>query len=376
MTEPRDVPQAPGALERFARDFLAKRMGSPGAAAPADPVHILSPAERAEINQIVTGTMWRSALIGVLSAGACVAVEIVDPGASPLAKWLWMLIVSAISAVGEVAYLYWKHLDSVSALARVTGASLFAGRDVRGDLVAGALARAALELPDPLDVIKGVDPRREAPKWLLFAGGLVYKLKYSATNFLFKLLLRRFLARSVLRFYAPLVALPLAAFWNGYVSWKVLREARLRAVGPSAIAEVFDGYLAQQPAPSPALQEAFFRAAAVAVVGKQDAHPNLVLLYRALEARYGAAAYPGLDEPARLAEHLAALSPEEQRQALAVYQFASILDGALSPREEEIAQQLAARTGRDYRPDPLRGVLALFVRGLALDARALQLLAT
>jgi hypothetical protein len=375
MAEP-TKPTTPGALERFARSFIEKRLGEPAPNASNDPIHVLSQSERSQINGIVSGTMWRSATMGVLSAGACVAVEIIDPGASSLAKLLWMIIVSAISAVAEVAYLYWKHLDAVSALARVTGANLFSGREVRGELVAAALARAALELPDPLDVVPGVDPRRDSPKWLLFLGGLVYKLKYSATNFLFKLLVRRLLARSLLRVFAPLVALPLAAFWNAYVSYRVLREARIRAVGPSAIAEMTSAFLDARPAPSPALREAILRGAAVAMVRKRDAHPNLVVLFRSLELRFGAATgIEVLDDPQRFAAQVAGLPTKDERDtALTVFQVASILDGRLTRGEREFISALRQQSGLSADIRLLEGLLQFFVRGLPIHAKLIEVL--
>ena len=54
-------------------------------------------------------------------------------------------------------------------------------------------------------------------------------------------ILGRVAVRSVLGALVPFVAVPVTATWNALLTWKLLREARIRAMGPSAVAELVDG---------------------------------------------------------------------------------------------------------------------------------------
>jgi hypothetical protein len=225
-----------------------------------------------------------------------------------------------------------------------------------------------------LRAIDGIDPHRESPRWLLVTGALFYKLKYSASNFIFKLLIRRIATRSAVRTFAPFVGVPLAAFWNSYTSYRVLREARMRAVGPSAVQELHRNFLSKYPEVSPAGVKAIFRAAAAAMVRKREAHPNLVVLYRSIEERYGKQTIEELDSTKYFLEELQALERNEKDLALTVLQVAIILDGSISSREEEFL--IKARTLCGFSPTlrPVRRLLKVFVLGKPISNRALEAL--
>lgn len=85
-------------------------------------------------------------------------------------------------------------------------------------MTATALARAALELPNRPDPRIPVNPYREASKAMLVAAAILYKLKIGLTNFLLKALIRRLGGRTLLRSWAPFVAVPVTALWNAWVA--------------------------------------------------------------------------------------------------------------------------------------------------------------
>src|SRR5262249_51234454 len=141
---------------------------------------------------------------------------------------LWTVIggATAAASIVEISYLYWDGLRTVHELAREAGLELFP--EGERTAVAQAMARAALELPNPTAAVFGVDPRREASKLGLFFASIVYKLKISVSNFVMKALVRRAFARAFVRAWLPLVSVPVTAAWNGIVAWLILREARVR----------------------------------------------------------------------------------------------------------------------------------------------------
>jgi hypothetical protein len=101
-------------------------------------------------------------------------------------------------------------------------------------MFAAVLARAALEIPNPPRPLFGIDPRREASKARLIAATMFYKAKVGVSNFVLRRLLVRVFGRAGLRSWIPFISVPVTACWDAFVCRRALREARLRAMGPSA----------------------------------------------------------------------------------------------------------------------------------------------
>lgn len=247
MTDGAAVP-APAAkkplLERVGVRYFRARSTTKPAASSGDAVHMLNAEERRALWLVQAGAIFRSALAGAISGGVSAAAEVVaepllPPGASIFSMdgvryWALLGGITLLAAVLEILFLYWDTLRSVHELARVAGLELF-GKDRKSsdEALVGALARAALELPNPIDRTTGVNPHREVKKWRLVLASFAYKAKVGVTNFLVKMLVRRILGRvavrSMLGALVPFVAVPVTALWNGLVTWKLLREARIRA---------------------------------------------------------------------------------------------------------------------------------------------------
>src|SRR5207249_1674991 len=142
--------------------------------------------EREALRRIERGAIVRACLAGALSGAASGIAEALAKPLPPQQFWPVVLGVTVAAASCELAFIYFHGLRSSHELARA------AGLEVKGDpILASALARAALEMPNPTRPVLGVDPRREASRWRLLAGTLAYKAKVSMTNFFAKLLLRR-----------------------------------------------------------------------------------------------------------------------------------------------------------------------------------------
>lgn len=335
-------PQPP-LLERLGTSFL--RGGAEAAASADDPIHVLNPVERAGLRRVVRGAVLRAALAGVLNAIATGLGELYAhthlgpmPEHATLTQrasyWGVFGVAAIVFAVLEIAYLYWDGLRSVRKLAAVAGLELRA--DVN-EQVALALARAALELPNPPESTLGVDPHREASRAQLVFASIVYKLKISVTNFLFKALLQRALGRFATRFLLAFAAIPINAAWNALVCWAVLREARIRVMGPSAALEMLEMVLEKEATISPQLAAAIHQAVGSAVVRTRELHPNHVAVLSAARQRLGDPA-PGLeiDDTRAFLRALAALEDDERRIVLRVLAAAAILDGRLVRAERRL----------------------------------------
>lgn len=366
-------------LERVGVSYFEKRSAgrTKPQAAPVDAIHLLNPQERAALRGVQNGAIIRSCIAGAISAIVSAAAEvqadqwIPDPETWSSAFFRYWLIVggaTGIAAVLEILYLYWDILRSVHRLSEETGLNLF-GKDVKkaDQQIAQALARAALELPNPIDLNDRINPRRESSKWRLVVASLLYKLKVGVSNFLMKMLVRRILGRvfvrSAVNSVVPFAAVPITAAWNGVVTWLVLREARLRAMGPSAAKELVEVVFADAPVLSDAGRLATVRAVAAAIVRTQDLHPNLLALLTEVQAKAGDTGNAELDDPGEFLRSLKTLAPGEQRLALQTLAVACIVDGHVTAREKKLLTQAFAELGRPVDFEPIHRLRREFVAG-------------
>jgi hypothetical protein len=339
------TPQKPARplLERLGGRFLESGKFTPAQA--DDPIHVLNPVERAGLLRVTRGAVLRAALAGAINAlatglGALFAAHVL--GHEPehatflqhVSYWGLFGVLALIAAVLEIAYLYWDGLRAVRALSHVAGLQL----DLLDNLdVRYALARAAFELPNPPDVTFGVNPHKEASRFTLATASLVYKLKISFTNFVFKAIVERAIGRLATRSVLAFTAVPINAAWNALVCWYVLREARIRVMGPSAASEMLDVVFEHEPAPSAALLTAVHRALGAAVVRTSELHPNHISLMRELRSRFGEPlAGVEVDDTRAFLRSLRELTQAERRTALRVLTVAAILDGRLVKRERRL----------------------------------------
>lgn len=240
----------------------------------------------------------------------------------------------------EFALLFWLGLRTVHLIACVTQQHRaeddpFLPGD---DAVSNLLARAALELPDPVVRFLGVDPMKYVSVPKLLVVGLIYKAKVILTTVAAKFLLRRLGGKLALRIGLAWVSVPIAGLWNAWVMQRVADEARFRLFGRCLanhlVDEVLDaGFIGKL---TPLAREGAIRAISTMLVMTQHYHPNmLMLLVRFSEtlAVEDAVAYD--DWPAFLAL-LRQLTPEERYFLLDLLCVAAAFDGRLSRLQQRL----------------------------------------
>jgi hypothetical protein len=320
-------------------------------------------AER-DTRRIQRGAVARASIIGALCTLATSALELhwqpFQEAGDTVGYWIRMGIAVAIFTVVEIALLYWSSLRAVHRIARAAKLDLFPGGDTA---VAAAMARAALEIPNPHTNLFGIDPRREASKARLFLATAVYKAKRGLSNFVVKAVLRRVLGRALVRAWLPFVAVPITALWNGVVCWLVMREARIRALGAKAARDQVQAIFAGAPELTDAGKVAALRAVAASVVRKEDMHPNLVVMLEAVTAHVGRPQAEEIDDSKRFLESLPALPPAEQSIVLDLLDLAAILDGRLSGGEKKLLDEARRACGREPDLEPARRRLRAFLDG-------------
>lgn len=320
-------------------------------AGPSTPqaVHILDDTERAAVRRVERAALMRAALAGACSALAAALADAAvqdHEDADPVLYWAVVGGVSAVAAVSEIAFLSWDALRAAHGIRVAAGVALDDEQE-RAHIIA-ILVRAALEVPSPPDAVPGVNPLKETSRWRLLLAGLAYKLKVSATNLLFKQLLRRALGRAAVRAWLQFVSIPITAAWNVFTCARVLRQVRVRAFGPSLAQDVVTRLVpAGAPVPPP-LAESLVRAVGACVVRSADPHPNLARVLDELERRLGRARPAGLDDPALFLSGLSALSPEHAGIVLRLLRAAVVCDGRVARRERALVAEACARVGAKH----------------------------
>lgn len=363
---------SPPALERLGIRLLRRWARASPTRPHDDPVYVIDAQERGALRRVERGAVVRSAVaggisglvsaLGVFWADASFSPDAADPTTGQhLLYWSVVLGVAGVAAIIEIVYLYWDALRATHLLADAAGLALFDEADERIDRpLAGALARAALELPNSAEPRLGVNPLREASRARLITYSLVYKGKIAVTNFLLKAIVRRAMGRALVRgAMVELVAIPVTAAWNALVTWRVMREARLRVMGPSAAAALVDG-LWQLEGPQSPQRGGAMRAVASAIVRSTDLHPNLLALLHEVREHPGedsaAATIEDLDDTERFLTELEEAPRAEQRWLVGVLTLAAVIDGKLTRGERELLTRARRAAGL---PEGLEDTVAL-----------------
>ena len=247
-------------------------------------------------------------------------------------------IVLAIMLVIELAVLYWLGLKTVFSLACLTGhhQTLDDSGLPLHDAVPNILARAALEVPDPVIHYLGIDPRKHLSKSKLFLVAALYKGKVILSSMVVKFLLIRIAGKGEMRNAFSWVGIPVTGFWDAFTLYKVAREARLRLFGHKLAEHIVsnvltDDIIAQL---SPVAREGAIRAVATMMVLAQDYHPNLLVLLIRLCNTFEIKEHGDYDNWEYFLSVLDQVSEPERYFLLDLLSVSAAFDGQLSRMEK------------------------------------------
>lgn len=182
----------------------------------------------------------------------------------------------------ELSVLFWLGLKTVYSLACLTGHNQASEGSCLpvDDAVPNILARAALEVPDPVVEFLGIDPLKHLSKSRLFLVAVLYKAKVILSSMAVKFVLIRLAGKGEVRNAFSWVAIPITGFWDAFTLYKVAREARLRLFGHKLAEHIVTNILTDEMIAqlSPTAREGAIRAVATMMVLTQHYHPNLLVL--------------------------------------------------------------------------------------------------
>lgn len=374
-------------VQRLAIGYIARRERKLGPITAEVDAHQLDAAEQRTLVRVQWILVVKATLLGAASGLVAALAELwADANLAPqpdagmggyVRYWAFLGGVVTVASLAEVLVLYLESLKAVHSIARTAGTKLFVDADEAEphSPMSAALVRAALELPNPPPQSYAIDPLREVSRLRAIAVGLLYKAKIGLTSFLIKLVLRRAASRAALRAWLVFVGVPVTAFWNGLVAFIVIREARLRAIGPSAarrFCDLLDFDSGEQRAER---SDLIWRAVAATVVRTHDLHPNVRAFMDLLREDIGDPPDDRLDDTTLFLEKLAAAPIGDQRQAIRALVVAAVLDGKISGDERKLLDDAATATGLAIPREVVTQLRAAFVGGKPLDASSLLLVA-
>jgi hypothetical protein len=251
--------------------------------------------------------------------------------------------VVLLMLVVELVTLFWLSLKTVHNIACVTGHHRASDDPYLpgDDAVPNILARAALEVPDPIIHYLGIDPLKYISKYQLAFVGLLYKLKVLLTSFAVKFVLIRMLGKGGMRLWLIWVSVPVTGIWDAITLYKVAREARLRLFGNRLaqylIKEIMTPDLIDKL--SPKTKEGAVRAVANMMVLTQNYHPNMLVLLVKLSEAFEINEDSDYDDWEDFLQLLNDIPEKERYFLLDLLSISAAFDGRLSRLERHYLPQ-------------------------------------
>ena len=335
--------EPPGFLERSGVQYYRKLAASRQADSAGMPGLEELPPDAVLQSRTRQVALWSSLLaagFGAASSALPVWFELrfaqgLDAGAYYSA---WVLLTLACTLIEFIA-LFWLSLLAVHRISAITGHrpeedDPYLPGD---DAVSNLLARAALELPDPIVRYLGVDPMKHVSSSKLFLVGLLYKAKVLLTTVAAKFILQRFGGKMASRVGLAWVSVPVTALWNAIVMYQVIKEARLRLYGHRLAYYLIEDVVTDEFASrlSPAAREGAIRAISTMMVMTQNYHPNMLILLYQFSRDLAVEDQSNYDEWDAFITLLERVKPEERFFLLDLLCVAAAFDGKVSKLQRQ-----------------------------------------
>jgi len=333
--------ESPGFLEGLGvkyYHYLAKKSGT----ADIDNISIddLPPDEILQTlaKSITTFTTVIAFAIGALTTFVTIWIEWTYQDSMDTTAYYFLYgSVLVVMLVTEMAVLFWLGIKTVHSLACLTGHNQ-STRDFclpGDDAVPNILARAALEVPDPIIHYLGIDPLKHLSKSKLFLVALLYKVKVILSGMLVKFILIRLFGKGEMRNAFSWIAIPITGIWDAFTLYKVAREARLRLFGNKLAAYIVNDMLTDSLMQqlSPKAQDGAVRAVATMMVLSQNYHPNMLILLIRLCDKFEIEDDSEYDNWEDFLQVLEQVSDQERYFILDLLSISAAFDGHLSRLE-------------------------------------------
>jgi hypothetical protein len=312
---------------------------------------------------------WAS-MAGVISGGILGLAEVVvrrwylddnSDWRQQVWPWTFYLLLAVVVSGVEILFLYWNALRGVGRTSALAGLGLAEGGE--NEVLARGLVWAAFEFPNSQEPVFGIDPYARTPRWKLRARRILYRMKVGVSSFIFRVLLRRLLGRAALRFAIPLMAIPLFAIWNAFITWRIMRQARIRSVGPLAVQELGGKLGQERKRLGKVARRMMLEAVGELIIRSQDNHPNFILLMRRMLKELEVSPDELEVDWMSNREQIRDFQEREQKALVQTLSVAAIVDGGIGGGEAQLLAQVYALCQRPFPRETLDRMRRDFLNG-------------
>ena len=143
------------------------------------------------------------------------------------------MIFSVVLVMIEIWYLTYINIKAVSGIAHVCGHPNPTDENYKHNLE--ALIAVGLERKHKQLESIGINPYEGLNKFGVIIFQFLLRLKATASNMMFRMIMKRALGRYALRFVLDMLGIPVYAAWNIWGCNRVINEARIRVMAPPLI---------------------------------------------------------------------------------------------------------------------------------------------
>ena len=339
-----------------------------------DALFLLNDAERKAIRRREGIAIGLSAFIGAMGVILLYVPYYLDPEWFPLTPFtlfghrfevpIVFLAYSFILVLIELGLLALLNIWCAHAIAVATGFLDYENRDHADKR--NLLVDIGIEKKNKQVLKYGIDPLLGINRQALLLWNLLFILKATLTNFLFRFVIQRVLGRHLIRAVQDFAGIPIFAFWNAYGTYLILREARIIIMGQNLV-EVFLYQLQQAPPPGPEAKSLYADTMQFIAVNKRDFHQNHYLLTRNLFALFAIEERSGDWQEAAYLRALQETDADTRRHCIALIVLGLVLDGKISAREKSRIRTLHENGLLPYRLEAMQQMARDFMEGRGID---------
>ncbi|EWH00583.1 LBF_2804 family protein [Halomonas sp. BC04] len=200
-------------------------------------------------------------------------------------------------------------------------------------------------------------------RWKLAVISVMYRMKVGVSSFILRVLLRRIFGRMALRGLLPLVTGPLYAIWNAIITWRIMRKAKIQALGPYTIEALLQHLETDQDRLGGSAREAILHGMGELIMRNQDAHSNHVyMLSRLLDAFDINDRQLDIDWPSHR-QQLSTLKEVETQWILEILTVATLLGGTWRGRPRRFLREVHEACGATLDEERLKARRQQMLKG-------------
>jgi hypothetical protein len=310
-------------------------------------LYLLNEDEIRSIRRNERTAVWIAAFLGAMGVVLLYVPQYVFPGLFPNTAItlggktyqvpLVMLLYSLALVVVELVLLTFLNIWCTHAVAVATGFLNYTNKNEKERR--NLLVDIGLEKKNKQVLTYGIDPLQGINKKALMAWNLLFILKATLSNMLFKVLIQRLLGRYAVKALQDFAGIPIFALWNAYGTRVILRQARVIIMGQNLIESLGQRLIKQQPA-TDSFKALLYDTLQYIAISKRDFHYNHYLLTKNLFDLYGIAPKKGHWLETGYYQKLQAAAPQEKQVCQLIIVLGFLLDGRLSYREKKQIAEL------------------------------------